>query len=717
MSNFNYFNRYVGSTAIRDLAPLLAVLALSFVLNVWGIWSQGITNEYYAAAVRSMLANPGVLFFNSLDAAGFVTVDKPPVGLWVQCLSAAILGFSGWSLVLPQALAGVGSVALVYAIVSRPFGRTAALFAAFALATTPIFVAVSRNGTMDGQLIFLLLLALYVVLRAARECSLPLLLLAAVFVGIGFNIKMIQAWCLVPALLGAYLVGARSLTIPRRVVHLGVALVVLVGVSLSWALVVDLVPADQRPYIGGSSDNSVLSLIVDYNGLHRLENGGTGAAPGGPGIPGGMNGTAPGGPQGLTGEPPGAWNRTGGPDGTGLPADSRLALPAEAPNGDGSPPMDAGTGDAGALPPGLADGGNRSATPPGSAGVRGGGMMDETGRPGLLRLFGEGLAAQIGWLLPFALIGLAARIRRPIPFSRQGLEDAGLASDRGLVLLGAALWLVPGLLYFSFTTGFWHTYYLATIAPPLAILVGCGAVALYSACRKKGWRGWLLPAAIAVTGLVGARILLYTQAWSGPLTPVVLGGSLVCAALLIVARLRRSIDRKTAGAIVCIALALLCLGPLVWACTPLLYGSGTFLPTAGPEIARSGSMGGPGDGARESGDLTALAAYLVEHQGDATYIAAASSSNSGGAGLIIATGRPVMVLGGFSGSDRILTTDELATRVRAGEVRYFVVGGGMDGDNDLLSWVRANGTPVDASAWGGTGGGYSLYACGEMRES
>jgi 4-amino-4-deoxy-L-arabinose transferase-like glycosyltransferase len=152
---------------------LAGVLILSAFLNLWNIWNQGYSNAYYAAAVKSMLANPSLLFFNSFDAAGFITVDKPPVGLWVQAASAAIFGFSGWSLVLPQALAGIGSVALLYLIVSRAFGKPAGLVSALALAITPIFVAVSRNGTMDGVLIFVLLLAVWAGLKAAHESSLP----------------------------------------------------------------------------------------------------------------------------------------------------------------------------------------------------------------------------------------------------------------------------------------------------------------------------------------------------------------------------------------------------------------------------------------------------------------------------------------------------------------------------------------------------------------
>ncbi len=147
---------------------LAAILIFSAFLNFWNVWNQGFSNEYYAAAVKSILVNPGIMFFNSFDPGGFITIDKPPVGIWVQTVSALIFGYSGWSLVLPQALAGVGSVFLVYLIVSRPFGKPAGLISAFALSITPIFVAISRNGTQDGIMIFILLLAFFAVLKATR---------------------------------------------------------------------------------------------------------------------------------------------------------------------------------------------------------------------------------------------------------------------------------------------------------------------------------------------------------------------------------------------------------------------------------------------------------------------------------------------------------------------------------------------------------------------
>lgn len=718
---------------------LVGVLLLSAFLNTWNIWNQGYSNAYYAAAVRSMLENPSMLFFNAFDAAGFITVDKPPVGLWIQAVSATILGFSGWSLVLPQALAGVGSVALVWFIVSRPFGKPAGIVSGFALAVTPIFVAVSRNGTMDGILIFVLLLAIWAGLKAARESSLPYLLLAVILVGIGFNIKMIQAFIIVPAVLAIYLLGAREHRVIKRAGHLVLAVAVLAAVSLSWAAAIDSIPADQRPFIGGSGDNTVLGLIINYNGIHRLESD---SANGPGGAPVSLSqGLAT--PDGMT--PPGGsmQNRTSGRTMAGI------AFGQSPPRG-----MEQSTAMAGSSPVSMSGspqggtGGGVSGAPtmgPGSGSAfgngRGGGMGDETGTPGIARLFSAGLAGQLSWLLPFALISLLAFWKRPATVFQKGLEDAGLFSERGLTLIAMGLWLMPGLIYFSYTTGFWHTYYLATIAPPLAALVGIGAVGMYATYCDGGNRAWILPCAILVTGLLQVVFLLYTATWSGPLTVIIGAGTVVFVILLAIIRLRKHEGRGIVPRIVAAgAIALLFIAPLVWACTPLMYGSGGNLPTAGPRLSGQGGGGmdateisGPGinmihDGT-PSGTTSSLAKYLLAHSTNETWIAAMPSSMSA-ASLVIETGKPVMALGGFAGSDQVLTLDKMKQTVADGKVRYFSLSGGMgggagSGNGAIFSWVQSSCTAISSAEWNGSGGTWdsagggqeSLYDCAGYQES
>ncbi|MDD1687424.1 glycosyltransferase family 39 protein [Methanoregula sp.] len=693
---------------------LAGILLLAAFLNIWNIWSQGISNAYYAAAVRSMLENPAMLFFNSFDAAGFITVDKPPVGLWVQAASAALLGFSGWSLVLPQALAGVGSVALVYLIVSRAFGKPAGLVSALALAITPIFVAVSRNGTMDGILIFVLLLAIWIGLKAARESSLPCLLLAVILVGIGFNIKMIQAFIVVPAIIAIYLLGAREISRNKRILHIFLAIAVLVAVSLSWAVAIDMIPADQRPYIGGSGDNTVLGLIVNYNGVHRLESDSTGQG----GNPGGfaqgtstVNGNMPPDSQsGISFAAGDMQNQTVRDNAVGNPMDRTRGADQQPPDRAQDSGMMEGSAMAGMPPSGM-----NSTTRPGDStlsapgNTRGGGMGDETGTPGIARLFSEGLASQISWLLPFTLIGLLALWKRPTALSLKGLEDAGLFREKGLTFMAMGLWLLPGLLYFSLTTGFWHTYYLATIAPPLAALAGIGAVAMYGAFVRGDVRGWVLVAAIAVTGIVQMIFLMYTAEWSGPLVAIVGCGACIMAIMLVILKVRDQEEPAILPKIVAAgAIALLFIAPFVWAFTPMMYGSGN-LPTAGPRLSEQGSGGtGMNSMPGSSGNVSNLADYLLSHSTGETWLVAVPSSMSG-AELIIGTGKPVMSLGGFAGSDSVLTVTALKNLVDDGKIRYFYLsggqgGGGSSGNSELFSWVEGACTAVPSSSWGGTSG-------------
>jgi 4-amino-4-deoxy-L-arabinose transferase-like glycosyltransferase len=633
---------------------LLGIVILAGFLNLWNIRNDGFYNPYYAAAVRSVLANPGLAFFNPFDAGGFVTVDKPPLGVWVQAASAAVFGFSNWSLVLPSVLAGLGSVILVYCIVARPFGKPAGLVAALALAITPIFDAISRNILPDGLLVFVLLLAVWVALKAARDNSLPCLLLAALLIGLGFNIKLIQAFIVVPAVLGIYLLGAGGIPGKTRLVHIGIAIMVIAVVSLSWAVAVDMVPADQRPWIGGSGDNTVMGLITHYNGLFRLQGGmysvgGTGGAPGG-GI-------------------------------GGLPS---------APNAAGTP---AGT---------QAIAGIGAGIPGGQAGSTNPVTLYETGSPGPLRLVNHELAGQISWLLPLALIGLLAYIRRPGSFSFEVFGDAGYFSERGLTIFAMLLWLFPGLLYFSFTSGFWHPYYLATIAPPLAALVGIGAAGLFHAYTGTGLKSWLLIAATGITGCTQLIILAYDADWAGILVPAIAFGTLGITALLVVLHLRQNAGSDRLPKIVAaLAIGILFIAPFIWACTPAVYGGGDIVQVAGPQLmGRSGISTG-------LSAVPGLTAYLLSQRSGEQWIVA-TPTGMDAADLIISTGQPVMAVGGFDGPDRILTTDSLADLIHRGKIRFFLLtvsNGNVEtfGNGAIFSWVSDHCTEVPASVYRGAG--------------
>lgn len=250
------------------------ILAGSALINIILVERAGFGNEYYAAAVKSMALSWHNFFFGSLDPLGIVSVDKPPLGLWIQVLFVKIFGFDAVALHLPQALAATLSCYVLYRLMTRRFGddglgRWCGLCAALVLAVTPIFVAVARNNTMDMLLILTLLLSAWAVTAAADRGSVWLLMTGALLVGLGVNIKMAQALLPLPAFVTVYLLG-RKIRFGKKVVHLLCALLVLAVVSSAWMAAVELTPEEDRPYMGGSGNNSAFSLMVDYNGLDRL---------------------------------------------------------------------------------------------------------------------------------------------------------------------------------------------------------------------------------------------------------------------------------------------------------------------------------------------------------------------------------------------------------------------------------------------------------------
>src|SRR5260370_3927939 len=190
---------------------LAAVMLVSIFMNFYQLGQNGFGNLYYAGAIRTMLDSWHNFFFVSFDPGGFVSIDKPHLGFWLQAASAKIFGFTPFSIFLPQALAGVLSILLLYHLVRRHFGVVAGLLAALALAISPISVVTNRNNTIHSTLVLVMLLGAWAVLRAAETGKLRWLLLCAAFVGLGFNIKMLEAYLVVPAYGLLYLLAA-----PRR---------------------------------------------------------------------------------------------------------------------------------------------------------------------------------------------------------------------------------------------------------------------------------------------------------------------------------------------------------------------------------------------------------------------------------------------------------------------------------------------------------------------
>jgi 4-amino-4-deoxy-L-arabinose transferase-like glycosyltransferase len=253
----------------REPILLTLILLLATGLRLWRLDQNGYSNLHYAATIRSMLVSWHNFFFVAFDPLGFLSVDKPPIAFWIQAATAWLLGFSGFSLLLPQALEGVIAVGLIYHLVRRRFAMEAALLAGLVLAITPTSVAVDRSNCPDSCLVLVLLLASWAVVLAAERSDWRFLLLSAALVGVAFNTKMLVAYGVLPVFTLVYLLGTK-LRPSARLRHLAGAFLVVATVSASWGLVVDSTPADNRPYVGSSHNNSVLGLIFGHNGLERL---------------------------------------------------------------------------------------------------------------------------------------------------------------------------------------------------------------------------------------------------------------------------------------------------------------------------------------------------------------------------------------------------------------------------------------------------------------
>jgi 4-amino-4-deoxy-L-arabinose transferase-like glycosyltransferase len=267
----------------------LAVLGLASVLYLVNLTVSGYANTYYSAAALAGSQSWSAWFFGSVDPANFITIDKPPLGTMLIGLSVRLFGLSSWAILLPQALAGVATVGVLMATVRRTFGAPAAIIAGLVTALTPAAVLIFRYDNPDALLTLLLVVAAYALTRALEAGRLRWVILAATLVGFGFLTKYLQAYLVLPSFAVVWLVAAPG-SLRRRIGGLLVALVTVLVASGWWVLIVELIPAASRPYIGGSSTNSVLDLLFGYDGLGRIFGQGGGAG-GGPGGGGGFSGT------------------------------------------------------------------------------------------------------------------------------------------------------------------------------------------------------------------------------------------------------------------------------------------------------------------------------------------------------------------------------------------------------------------------------------------
>ncbi|AKN30229.1 dolichyl-phosphate-mannose-protein mannosyltransferase [Clostridium carboxidivorans P7] len=666
----------------KETFGLVMILIMSSVLNLANLSIEGYGNEYYAAGVKSMTMSLKNFFFVSFDPAGFVTIDKPPLGFWIQAISAKIFGYSGWSIILPQAIAGVISVWVIYRVVKRSFGTAAGLISALCLAVTPVFVAVSRNNTCDNLLVLTLLLACWALSIAAEKGKLKYLLLSLALVGVGFNIKMLQAYMVAPALYITYLLF-NTVSIKKRIVHLIAGTAILLAISFSWAAAVDLTPAANRPYVGSSGSNSVIQLIVQHNGLERL------------GLSSGTSGSGSKGNPG--GNPPGQSSKTQTTSKTQTDATSS-ATKGQSTQGNSKQSTSNNTSGQVAPPNG---GGPGQGTPPsgggpgkgGNRGGQGGGTFGGQEKSSITRLFSNNsLSDQISWLFPLSVFGfIAAAIKE----RRQKSSD----NKRKISLALWFIWMVPEFIYFSFTTGLFHPYYLTMLSAPIAALTGIGVVSMWKFYKEGGWKSWILPAALIADGLVQMLLISYYYSSSSVAKIIMIIMSVLCfgsSLILIAFNLLKNKNIKLKKIVLATALTGLLVAPTVWSSTAAFCKMSGSFPSASLSLMTS-KQASIGSTSSSNSSNSKLIKFLQKNKTNEKYILVTSSTNGYASDIIIKTGEAVMTWG-FFGNDNAITLSQFKELVNKGEVRYVMVGG-QGGNNEIMNWVKSNGKIVSESEW------------------
>ena len=637
--------------------PLLWLVALlAGVLTLWGLTRNGYANTYYAEAAQAASRSWTAWFTNALDVSGSVSVDKGPLPNMLMGLSGRLFGFSSFSMLLPEALAGIASVLLLHNVVRRTLGHRAGLLAALMLALTPIFVAMSRFNNPDALLVLCEVAAAWALVRGLESGRTRHLVLCGVLVGLAFNVKMLQAYLIVPGLVLTFLLAGRG-TVRRRIAQTAAGGAAMLAVSFAWYGTMMLLPAADRPWVGDTTDNSWLTLIFGANGLSRV------------------------------------------------------------------------------------------------SGEGGGGAGSFGGEPGLLRMFNSAVGGQIAWLLPLALAGLGLGL-----WSRRRTQRRDLRRSAYLLwgLWGLVSWAV-----FSFSGGIFHPYYTAALAPAVAVLAAGGLVLLWDRSRRSA--GWAAGLSLAVIGsaALSASLLGRTGGFLPWLAPLLLALSLLASAALMLphlglrtgTRVRTLTSRRVAALAALLAVlagpasyAIATVGRPLTGTNPLAGpaavsatgfsgarppGAGRAARSGGPgalgppaalqrsSTAPSAMPGGPGraPAGRMGGSVSkSMVSYLEAHQGGARYLVAAVGSSTAGS-IALQSGRNVIDMGGFMGSDPSPNVQQLKQLVGSGQVHYVLLntsrnGGGRPGFSSPAaqarnSWVESHGTLVRVA--GQSGAAMTLY--------
>ncbi|MEU5685173.1 glycosyl transferase [Streptomyces venezuelae] len=661
---------------------LLALLLATAGLYLWNLSASGYANSFYSAAVQAGSQSWKAFFFGSLDAGNAITVDKPPASLWPMALSVRLFGLGSWAVLVPQVVMGVATVGVLYATVRRRFSAAAGLIAGAVLALTPVAALMFRFNNPDALLALLMTVTVYCVLRALEHGRTKWLVWAGVAVGLAFLTKTLQAFLILPPLAVVYAVCA-PVRLRRRLGQLALSAGAMLVAGGWWVAVVELWPASSRPYIGGSQNNSFLELTFGYNGLGRINGDETGSVGGG-----------------------------GGPRGGG------------------------------------------------------GGMWGETG---LGRMFDSETGGQISWLLPAALILLVAGLVITRKAGRTDTARAAFVAWGGSLLMTAAVFsFMAGIFHQYYTvalapcvaalvgmgaTVLWEERASRWAGAVLGATVAGTAVWAYVLLGRAAdylpWLRW----AVLVAGLVGAVGLLAVGRLGRGFALTAAGLGMAASVAGPVAYTLSTVDSAHTGSIVTAGPASAGGGGMGGPRGGGGPGGGG--PGGGPggpggqrgqggvpqgnapqggapqggapqggapqgqpgggmpgggamgeRAGRGGGMGGLLNGAQVSAKAKAL---LEPDAGDDYTWAAAAIGSQNAASYQLATGEPVMAIGGFNGSDPAPTLAQFKKYVADGDIHYFIASGGMGGpgggdgtSSAITSWVESTYKKV-------TAGGATFY--------
>jgi 4-amino-4-deoxy-L-arabinose transferase-like glycosyltransferase len=664
---------------------LLGLMLATALLYLVGLSRNGWANEFYAGAAQAGTESWKAFLFGSLDSANFITVDKPAGFLWPMELSARIFGVNYWSLLVPQALAGVAAVGVLYATVRRWFGPAAAVIAGTVMALTPVATLIFRFNDPDAFITLMAVLAAYTGVRALESGRTRWVALTGVLFGLGFLGKMLAGFLALPALALAYLLCGPP-KLGKRIWQLLVGGATLLATAGWWVAIVLLTPAAGRPFVGSTTDNNILQLTFGYNGLSR-----------------------------LTG------NRGGGFGGAARAAGRGL----------GGGAFGGGAGGAGAGPrPGA--GAAARAFGGGAGGPFGGGT-------GITRLFTAEWGGQVSWLIPAALIAIMVML---------WVSRRAARTDRtraAAILWGG--WLVVAGLVLSFMSGTTHSYYAVALAPPIGALIGIGAVIAWRA-RRTWFARVAMAAALAVTAAWAWVLLGRNPGWYPWLRVVIVIAAVGAAGLILAGPALRASTARGAVVLAAVPVSLAAIaglgGPLAYSLDTAATSYVGTSPSAGPPMTAA-TLGGPG-GARGlgrgfapgrgefpgfagglagdrparfaggsgglggfggGGNATVSSAFakLLESGASRYTWAAATDGADSAASMELATGGvPVMAIGGFRGTDPAPSLARFERLVSEHKIHYYVAGGGPGGRGGFGGAGAGPGGGLAERGAGGAGG-------------